>query len=259
MKIKAIMRTVFAILFWVAIWFILAKCVGLEVLLPSPKSTAFALFDLIQTKEFWVICLHSVARISAGLILGALTAVILASLSSVSKIFHALFAPLLAVIKSTPIASFIILALLWIGRDNVPAFITYLIVLPIVWGAVYDSIINVDKRYKEIGQVFGFSKIQKLVHIYVPSVFSSFMASLGTSVGMAWKAGVAAEVLCTPKYSIGTELFESKKYIETADLFAWTAVVIILSVIITRLLVYLCNVAAERSCGGINKKSDSQI
>ncbi len=186
-----------------------------------------------------------------------MVAVVLASVTAFSKFAYSLFSPILTVIKATPIASFIILALLWIGRDTVPAFITFLIVLPIVWSSVYDSIVNVDVRYKEVGKVFGFNKWQTLRHIYLPSVFSSFMASLGTSAGIAWKAGVAAEVLCTPKYSIGTKLFEAKKYIETADLFAWTLVVIILSVIITKLLVYLCNIAAERSGGGIINKSDS--
>lgn len=255
MKIKSILQTIFAILFWVAIWFIYAKKVGLEVLLPSPQETFNSLINLAKTKEFWVISLYSVYRISFGLIMGALVAVILASVTAFSKFAYILFSPILTVVKATPIASFIILALLWIGRDTVPAFITFLIVLPIVWGAVYDSIVNVDVRYKEVGQVFGFSAFQKIRHIYFPSIFSSLMASLGTSAGMAWKAGVAAEVLCTPKYSIGTELFESKKYIETADLFAWTLVVIILSVIITKLLMCFCKLAAERSGGGIIKKS----
>ena len=251
MKIKSIIRAVFAILFWVAIWFLLAKKVDLEVLLPSPQSTFHSLINLSQTKEFWIISLYSVYRICSGLIAGAVTAVVLASITAFSKIAYSLFSPVLTVIKATPIASFIILALLWIGRDSVPAFITFLIVLPIVWSAVYDSIVNVDIKYIEVGEVFGFSRFQKIRHIYVPSIISSFMASLGTSAGMAWKAGVAAEVLCTPKYSIGTELFEAKKYIETSDLFAWTLVVIILSVIITKILVYLCNLAAERS-GGVN-------
>lgn len=257
MKIKSIIRTIFAILFWVAIWFIFAKKVGLEVLLPSPVATFNSLISLAKTKEFWIISLYSVYRICSGLLVGALAAVILAGITAFSKFAYSLFSPVLTVIKATPIASFIILALLWIGRDAVPAFITFLIVLPIVWSAVYDSIVNVDKRYTDVGKVFGFTKFQKMQHIYIPSIFSSFMASLGTSAGMAWKAGVAAEVLCTPKYSIGTELFESKKYIETSDLFAWTLVVIILSVIITKVLVYLCNFAAERSGGGISTKSDS--
>lgn len=257
MKLKQIIRTVFAILFWVAIWFIFAKKVDLEVLLPSPSAAFASLIKLAKTKEFWIISLYSVYRICSGLLIGAMAAVLLASITAFSQFAYSLFSPILTVIKATPIASFIILALLWIGRDTVPAFITFLIVLPIVWSSVYDSIVNVDKRYREVGQIFGFSKLEQLRHIYGPSVFSSFMASLGTSAGMAWKAGVAAEVLCTPKYSIGTELFESKKYIETSDLFAWTLVVIILSVIITKIIVYLCNLAAERSGGGITTRSNS--
>ena len=247
---KKIISIVFSALFWIGIWFLVAKKVNLEVLFPSPASTIKALISLALTKDFWLTCALSVIRISSGLLIGALTAVILAGLSSVSPFINTLLSPMLTIIKATPIASFIILALLWIGREYVPTFITILIVLPVVWSSVYDSIKNIDKRYLEVGKVFGLTKMQKLKHIYIPSVFSSFLASFGTSVGLAWKAGVAAEVLCTPKYSIGTKLFESKKYIETPELFAWTATVIILSMIITKLLVMICNIGAERSGNG---------
>ena len=119
--------------------------------------------------------------------------------------------------------------------------------LPIIWSAVHHSISNVDANLKEMTEVFGFTKIQKIRHLYFPSVFSSFSTAFMTSVGIAWKAGVAAEVMCTPKFSIGTSIFESKKYIETPELFAWTATVIILSLIIEKILKKVCSFVNERS------------
>jgi len=247
MKSKKTIYNVISIVFWLGIWQVLAMIVKLEAILPSPASTLKALLSLSGDAEFWKSCLFSVVRILTGLFSGATVAIILAYLTYASKLVYAIFSPVLTVIKATPIASFIILALIWIGREFVPSFITFLIVLPIIWSTVHHSITNVDHKLKEVAQVYGFTPKEKFKHLYFPSVFSAFISAFMTSIGIAWKAGVAAEVLCTPKFSIGTSIFESKKYIETPSLFAWTATVIILSLIIEKLLYKALTFIAERS------------
>ena len=241
MKLKSIVIKILAVFFWLAVWQIASTAVGLEIILPSPVTTFLTLLKLAETGEFWLSCGESILRILAGLFVGATVAVLLAMATHSSKIIHALFSPLLTVIKSTPIASFIILALIWIGRETVPSFTTSLIVLPIVWSATHHSIEEVDASLLEMTKVFRFTRTEKLKHLYFPSVFPSFMSAFMTSVGMAWKAGVAAEVLCTPRFSIGTFIFESKKYLETPELFAWTATVIIFSLAIEKLLYRVCS------------------
>lgn len=250
---KIFLRKIIAIFIWIAIWQLAAVCVGMELLLPSPIATVSSLFRLIQTTDFWFDCISSVVRILLGLISGSFIAVILAIVTYISKNANALFSPILTVIKATPIASFIILALLWIGRENVPSFITFLIVLPIVWSATHHSIENVDKNLIEISYIFNFSIWKKLKHLYIPSVFPSFLTAFMTSVGIAWKAGVAAEVLCTPNHSLGTSIFESKKYLETSQLFAYTLTVIILSLIIEKLLFKVCSAISAQT-----KKEDTK-
>ncbi len=247
MKNNKIVYNILAILFWISLWQVIAMIVNLDVILPSPVSTVRALTSLALQEDFWISCISSIYRILLGLFSGALIAVILAYITHVSKFAFAIFSPILTVIKATPIASFIILALIWIGREFVPSFITFLIVLPIIWSTVHHSISSVDVKLKEITEVYNFTPFQKLNHLYFPSVFPAFMSSFMTSIGIAWKAGVAAEVLCTPKYSIGTSIFESKKYIETPSLFAWTLTVIVLSLIIEKILYNACSFIAERS------------
>ena len=236
-----------AIIFWVSVWQIISMIVKLEVILPSPLSTIKALLKLSTEIHFWKSCALSILRISSGLFTGALFAIVLAYITYASELAYSVFSPVLTVIKATPIASFIILALIWIGRDFVPSFITFLIVLPIIWSSVYHSINNVDNRLKEITKIFNFTTQQRIKHLYFPSIFSAFISSFTTSIGIAWKAGVAAEVLCTPKYSIGTSIFESKKYIETPSLFAWTITVIFLSLVIEKFLIKILSTISERS------------
>ena len=171
-------------------------------------------------------------------------------MTSFSRMLDSLFSPVGTVIRATPVASFIILALVWLKASNVPSFISFLMVTPIVWGALKAAIENTDKSLLEAAKAYrlGFRKTVKMV--YLPSVAPQYAAALITALGLAWKSGIAAEVLCHPKVSVGNMLYESKIYLETADLFAWTATVIILSVIMEKCFrVLLKRLTGERSGG----------
>ena len=174
--------------------------------------------------------LQSLLRIIAGCALGIAAGSILGVLTAMSRVLYELFTPLLTVVRSTPVASFIILALVWIKRDNVAVFIAFLMVLPILWGNVSRGITECDRDLIEMAHIFRFSKKDMLKKIYLPSVRPYFFAGCSTALGLSWKAGVAAEVLSLPKHALGSELYYSKIYLETPTLFAVTLVVILLSV-----------------------------
>ncbi len=160
-------------------------------------------------------------------------------LTSSFEFLNRLFYPLISLAKATPVASFIILALVWIKKNGVPVFIVFLIVLPIVWANVSEAIKNTDKSMLEMAKVFRFGKLKTIKEIYVHSVLPYFAAGCTTALGLAWKSGVAAEVISLPQSSVGYHLYRSKITIETADLFAWTLVVIILSVLLEKLITAL--------------------
>jgi NitT/TauT family transport system permease protein len=154
----------------------------------------------------------------------------------------------MTVVKSTPVASFIILALIWLGRDILPVVITGLMVLPVVWANVSAGIAGQDGKLLEMAAVYRMSRWGILRHITVPSVLPHFRAALSSALGLGWRAGIAAEVLTVPQLSIGKRIFEAKLYLETTELFAWTLTVILLSLLIERVLLRL--VRAEPRRGG---------
>ena len=242
MKAKKALLTVLKILgvtaFWIAIWCIISFRINNEFLFPAPTEVLLALGRLALTAEFWTTAGTSLLRIVLGIVLSLIIGTLLAVITESSKILSALLSPMLSVVKATPVASFIILALLWIKRDTLPLFITALIVVPIVWSNVAEGIRSVDKQLIDVSHVYSFSPLKKLSKLYVPSVAPFFMAACRSSLGMAWKAGISAEVLSTPENAIGTQLYYSKTYLETPDLFAWTLVVIVLSIIIEKLFVW---------------------
>lgn len=228
MKIKTGI-SVFA--FWIIAWQIFACLINREILLPTPKAVLTELGDIVQTAMFWNIILSSTIRVFFSFAFGCAVGVLLSAVMCVSKTADAVFSPVLAIIKATPVASFIMLALLWLNHSSAPVFIAMLTVIPIISGNVKEGILNTNENLLEMGQMFKFRKIKMLTHIYIPSVFPYFYSACSTSLGMAWKATIAAEVLCIPKNAIGTQLYFSKIYLETPALFAWTALVILMSCI----------------------------
>lgn len=229
---------VLAVLFWIVVWQLVFLYVKQEILIVSPAHALQRLMELSRDSGFWIAALTSMLHVLEGFLLGVLFGVILAVLTSVSKITKALFYPLVSMIKSTPVVSFIILALVWLKSEQVPAFTAFLEVTPIVMGNVANGIAKTDGSLLEMAYCYRFGTPRTIRRVYIPSVMPYFVAACTTGMGLAWKTAIAAEVLANTAQTIGGRIYDSKIYLETDDLFAWTAVVILMSVLLERLMVF---------------------
>lgn len=233
-------------LVWIGLWQLISMAVGHELLFPAPWAVIVRLGELVITLDFYKTIGLSLLRIVAGIAIGVVIGALGGMLTASSKLARDFFAPALAVIKSTPVVSFIFLIVLWISRDVAPLIIAAMIVTPVVWANVETGFLNTDKALLEMANVYKMSRASKIKYIHLPSIAPYFFASLRASLGMAWKAGIAAEVLLVPVISIGKMISDAKIYFETVDLFAWTVVVIILSVVIEKLMVVLFSALAKK-------------
>lgn len=234
---RKILQTALIALIYLAVWEAVSLLVGKELLLPSPFSTLSRLAVLLTKGETWLFSGLTLLRIMTGYAIGVLLGVLLAVLTARSQFAEALLSPLRAIVKASPVTSFILLALLWLSSNMVPLVISILLVVPMVWTATAEAILQTDPRLVEMGKVFGLSRWQVIQKIFVPSVLPQFLAACTTSLGFAWKSGVAAEIIALPKQSIGYMLYQSKLRIETTDLFAWTLMIVALSMLLEWLLV----------------------
>ena len=225
--------------FWLGLWALLALLVDRELLLPSPAQVLAKLWALVRTAAFWQMTGMSILRVLAGIASAVLLGLLGAALCHRSALAMQLISPVMTLVKSTPVASFIVLALVWIGRDSVPVFITALMVLPVVWANMTAALAQVDPQLTEMARVFAMPRGRVLRRVTVPSVLPAFRAALSSALGLGWKAGIAAEVLTVPKYAVGRMIYEAKLYLETTELFAWTVTVVLLSLVIERLLLRL--------------------
>lgn len=232
--------------FWLGLWQLLAWRMAQPLLLPGPVTVLRRLRTLAATALFWQAVLTSLGRIVAGILTGLAAGSLLAVLTHFIPPLYTLFYPFITVIRSTPVASFVILLYIWIGQDTLPIFISVLLVLPVVWANLHEALGGVDADLLEMAHVFRLSPWRRLCRIYLPSLIPALAASCRSSVGLAWKAGIAAEVLVVPALSIGRYLFESKLYLETTDLFAWTIPVTLLSLLLERLMLRLMALAERR-------------
>jgi len=232
--------------FWLLVWQLASMFIDSAVLLPGPAATLRRLVQMAGHAELWVAVGLSLLRILLGFVCGMVLGCALGAVTAFSSLLRELFRPLMTIIKSTPVASFIILALVLIPTGTVPSFTVLLMVLPVFWTNIYTGAVHTDRSLLEMAQVFRLSTPEKLRSIYIPSVTPYFTGALTSGIGLAWKAGIAAEVICVTRDSIGKGLFQAKIYMETEELFAWTAVVIILSLILENALVALINAVTRR-------------
>ena len=229
--------------FWLGVWQVCAVLVdqhvngkGNELLLPYPLSVWNALISLVGTGEFWATVLSSLGRIAVGLACGVLLGALLSVLTCASSWADRLVSPAIRVVRAAPVASFILLVLLWTGRSRVPAVISALMVLPVVWDSLSRGIQAVDGKLLELAQVCRFSWWKTVRLIYLPSLRPHILSAFTTATGLAWKSGVAAEVLCLPEPSLGQRIYYTKYYLDIPELFAWTAVTVALSMVLERIL-----------------------
>ena len=218
-----------AIAFWLVVWQLASMAVGSGLILAGPIDTGLALVRLLPSPAFWGQVGFSATRIIGGALAGYACALALAALAWRAPVVRTLLHPALSAIKGTPVACVVVLLLIWIGSRNVSAIAVSLLVLPGVYFPVLTGLDELDAEQRELFEVFGAGRLTRLLALVWPGILPYVTAASSTVLGMSWKAGVAAELIGVPTGSIGERIYQAKLLLETANLFAWTIVVVLLS------------------------------
>lgn len=251
MKPKEKSIRLWAVVFWLLVWQGASMALAAlyphgALLLASPLSALARLGELAVTAAFWQTALTSAAHILGGFLLACALAVVLAALAARYRRAEELLAPLVSVVKAVPVASFIILALVWLPSRSLAFFISALMVFPPVYLNVLEGVRRADASLLEMARVFRVPFSRTLRGIYLPQVLPYFRSAVSVALGLCWKAGTAAEVIGLSGGTIGERLYTAKVYFQTPDLFAWTAVIVLLSVGFEKLFLLAVDRLAER-------------
>ena len=237
-KGKKYVKKFIILLFWLAVWKILAMCVDNFLLVVTPLQALRALLTLAGQAEFWQSAFGSLWRIVLGFLLGAVLALFLAAVSYRYKIAEEVLQPFMVFCKAVPVAVFAVLLLIWWGSSMLAVAICFLVVFPNIYLNTLEGLKSADRELLEMAEIFRLSFRTRFFYIYRPALKPFLLSAFQLSLGMCWKSGVAAEVIGTPAHSIGGALYLAKIYLDTADLFAWTAVIIVLSVCFEKIIFY---------------------
>lgn len=225
-----------AVVFWLLVWQIAGMRMGQSFLLATPVSVAVRLFALWRTGAFWQSVGISSLRILSGFCFACLLGLLCSAGAARFRRIRELLAPLVATVKAVPVVSFIILALVWVDTQQLSFFIAVLMVFPPVYLNLLAGAEAVDRQLLEMASVFRVSPVRQLKDLYLPQMLPYIQSACSLSLGLCWKAGVAAEVIGLPQGTIGERLYTAKIYLETPDLFAWTLTIVALSVGFERLV-----------------------
>nr|WP_317450412.1 ABC transporter permease subunit [uncultured Sellimonas sp.] len=224
-----------AVAVWLLVWQAVSAWIGQEILLVSPVVVFRRLTELVREAGFWQTIGFSLVRILGGFLLAMAAGILAAGLSARFRRIRELLAPAVLTIKAVPVASFVILVLIWVPSRNLSIVISFLMVFPILYTNVLDGILGTDPKLLEMAKVFEVPKTVQIRYIYVSQVLPFFRAGCSVGLGLCWKAGVAAEVIGIPDGSIGENLYNAKVYLNTPDLFAWTVVIVLISLVFEKL------------------------
>ena len=238
-----------AVVFWLTVWQLAAAAIGQEVFLVSPLQAAGTLVQLLPQPDFWQRVGFSAGHILLGFLLGAVCSVVCSMAAERWVWVDALLSPVMQLVKATPVASFIILALVWVSGKSLSILISFLMVLPVLYGAVRTGIESADPQLLEMAWVFRLPLARRVKAIWLPAVLPAFRQGCSVALGICWKSGVAAEVIGLPDGSIGDALYRAKITLSTGELFAWTFVIILLSAAFEKLFLALLDKAVARVLG----------
>lgn len=217
------------LLFWLLVWELAARAVGSAVLLVSPRAALLRLFELGRTADFWASIGSSVQRIMLGFALSLLAGVLLAAASARFRLVHVFAQPLVNVMNAVPVASFVVIALLAFSSRNLPVFVSFVMVLPIIFHNTLNGIRAADPQMLEMARVFRVPWWKRAFHIYFMTAVPFVVSAASVGMGIAWKSGISAELIGIVQGTIGASLHTARVFLQTADVFAWTIAIVLLS------------------------------
>ena len=230
--LKFTAKALLPLLFWGGVIWLIALLLDKPFLLPTPPAILSALWGLCGTGGFWGAIALSLLRVLGGLAIGVVAGMLIGILVHLFPAAAILLRPLLTVVRSTPVASFVILVWSFTGSAALPFVIAALMVAPIVADELATGLATTDRALDEMTALFGFSPYRRFIVYRLPAALPYLFGAVTTSVGFAWKAGVAAEILAATARSVGREIYFSKLTLAIDELWAWTVAVVILSLIL---------------------------
>ncbi len=212
-----------------AVWFISARLLGSSILLPGPAEVLRVTASLMQETEFLEHVGSTLWRSLVAFCLATVGAGVLGIAAGVFPSLELLLRPWVLIVRSTPVISIILLTLVLLRSSEVPSVVAFLITFPLIYVTAVEGVGSVDPALQEMSDLYRVPLGRKIRHLYLPSVAPFFLSGLHAALGLTFKVVAAAEVLAQPHFGIGSAMQEARILLKTAEVLAWTVILLLLS------------------------------
>lgn len=230
------LQPLFGLALLVAVWQVAAGFYS-TIILPSPQEVFGTLYRLAADGQLWEQGRHSILRGLTGFSLAVAVGIPFGLLIGLNPVAAGIFRPLVVVLQVTPLISWLLLAMIWIGFSRVPVFVVFVTTVPLIIINTIQGVKNVDVQLLQMAQVFRVSRARVIREVYLPQVVPYLMAGVATALGVTWKAVAMAELLSVHQ-GIGAGMAVARMNLDTPALLAWTIFLVSLGLLTDRLLGY---------------------
>ena len=233
---KEPLYTLLSVIVLIILWNISANIVDREILIPSPASTLGELIRIISSPNFTTSLINTLKRALIGFVFALGTGVSLGMMGGFSKTMYYLLRPIILINKAVPTMAMILLALIWLQSEKAPILVGFVVIFPVIYESVVQGIRNVDIKLVEMMDIYNIGVIDKFKDLYIPSISSYLYGAMSAAMGLNLKIIIAAEVLSQPRISMGTNFQIERASLNTAGVFAWSLITIVLAAMLEQII-----------------------
>lgn len=200
-------------------------------ILPGPGDTITSLISIAGKPDFLSSLGVTLFRGLIGFLFAFIGAIFIGIPAGLNPGIEAGFKPILITIRSTPVVAIILLALIWFKAEQVPVFIGFLTMFPILTINISQGIRETDPAFIQMAHLYHIKRRRILTDIYWPSILPFLYSGISTAIGFGWRSVIIGEVLSQPRYGIGAMMQDAQSYLLVSEVIAWTVIAILVGAV----------------------------
>ncbi len=230
---------IISIVLMLFLWELASLRIGSEHILPGPLETFVSVFNLFMTEDFLFIVCYTIFRSVVGFLIAIVLGISLGIIAGLNQSFEAFMKPWIVLMRSVPVVSFILLALIWFTSGSVPIFIGILTMFPMIFTNIIEGMRNVDTKLIEMAKFYKVEQKRIVTEVYIPAIAPFVTSGISSAIGIGWRAIIVGEVLSQPEFGIGTSMHSAQSFLNVDVLIAWTFIAVMLSYVFEYLIKFM--------------------
>lgn len=230
------MKKLFSFVIVLCCWLVGSLIVHNDLLLPTPFTVGYKMVELLTKPRFYGQLAQSFGRVFIVVFLAFVLALLLVLISLRQSFIRPFIGTVNDVFRTIPIAAFLIMSLIWFGRQASVILVGVLIILPIIYDFLMEALVRVQQQYREVIDLYGSTSIENVRKIFLPLLKRPLLTLFKSSTLLAVKTTINAEVLAAIMNGIGYQLAYAQAQLDTVTILAYSGWLVFFSLAFSSLM-----------------------